>query len=614
MTAISPAQLSKSLFEMAKDIIKDLITKKLPFGLIMILPLLLIFGKSFSQKKPFVAIGINEWTTENLNVTRFRNGDPIPEAKSDEDWARAATEGTPAWCYYNNDPATAKKYGVLYNWHAVNDKRGLSPAGWDIPAREQLLDLMNELGENGGSKLKSKAGWTGTQNVSATSGFEALPSGIRSFSGSFDDLGKYAYYWTITPRLNEIALSYSIGYKHAAIDTTGRFSFLRKGSGMSVRCVRRISYDGFKILPENVPNEGIMFIDHESTNRSGHYGSALTTCKNGDVIAFYTNVSGKILEGHGIAGWSEYKRSSDGGKTWGKPVVLEYSKKTWDLNNVNGDKLGKDQLYVASFVRSVITAPNGTLVAFLSRQMASATDNYDGFNTPVYILSYDNGHTWTEPREVDPIASARQLSLTNDDGASFVHDGVIYTVFIGGFGTGEYSFYASKDNGETFSKVSEGLFKNRKYKRSFFYMTAKALDDGRFIVYSYDFDDEHNFPYVISNDKGKTWSEIKTTYMAKRIRDAQMSEKVGSYYFMVGRSGSFGNDPMNMVLYASENGIDWDAGRYLKKIQKTQDSYSAIEVVRGINNTPPKVLIQGTVGYGVGASVNIKHWWIEDIK
>src|SRR5690606_30512229 len=169
------------------------------------------------------------------------------------------------------------------------------------------------------------------------------------------------------------------------------------------------------------------------------------------------------------------------------------------------------------------------------------------------------------------------------------------------------------DNGETFQIQSQGLFQKRHYKNNYYYMTARALDDGSFVVYSYDMDNEHQLPYVISKDKGKTWSEVKTTYMAKRVRDAQISDKVGGYYFMVGRSGSFGNDPMNLVLYASKNGIDWDAGRYLKKVQKTLDSYSAIEVVKR-NGQKPKVLIQGSVGYGIGANVNVKHWWIEDIE
>lgn len=558
-----------------------------------------------------IRIGLTEWSTRNLSVTHFRNGDPIPEAQTEEQWNRAASEGTPAWCYYNNDPKNGSKYGILYNWFAVNDPRGLAPDGWHIPTRAELQEMIRELGSEAGTKLKSKSGWEGISQNAALTGFEALPAGVRYIGGLFHDQGKYTSFWTASSRNQDLALYFNMGHKHPEIDTTGIFSLMRKGTGMSVRCVRRVSYDGFKIKPENVPNDGLTFIDHESSGRSGHYGSALTTCKNGDILAFYTNVSGKIFEGHGIAGWTEYKRSTDGGETWSEPVILEYSRKTWEQNQINDDQLKPGQLYTAAFVRSAVTAPNGTIVAFLSRQIGSAWNNYDGFNPPVYILSYDNGYTWTDPREIDPLASPTQLSLINDDGASFVHDGGIYGVFIGGGGTGEYSFYASYDNGETFQKQSQGLFRNRHYKNNYYYMTARALDDGSFIVYSYDMDNEHQLPYVISRDKGKTWSEVRTTYFAKRVRDAQISDKVGDYYFMVGRSGSFGKDPVNLVLYASKNGIDWDAGRYLKKVQKTLDSYSAIEVIKR-DGQKPKVLIQGSVGYGIGASVNLKHWWIED--
>ncbi|GAB4000291.1 hypothetical protein GCM10028807_52810 [Spirosoma daeguense] len=584
-------------------------------GLFFALVCLFYSVTSYSEDVPGVVIGMYEWSAQNLKVVHFRNGDPIPEAKNDDDWKKAAEKGTPAWCYYNNDPANASTYGVLYNWFAINDPRSIAPAGWDIPTREEVKNLLNELGPQAGAKLKSKSAWSGGSLGSNERGFGALPAGVRYIGGLFHDLGKYTYFWTNKSKGEDAALYFSLGHKHDGIDSTETFSFLKKGVGMSVRCVRRVAFTGYTISPKGIPNDGSMFIDNESVNRSGHYGSALTECKNGDILAFYTNVSGKIFQGHGIAGWSEYKRSTDGGKTWGNPVVFPYSRKVWDFNKLTGDTLPKGKSYIAAFVRSVITAPNGTLVAFLSRQLASNRDNYLGFKTPVYILSHDNGHTWTEPLEVDEVATAKEISLTNDDGASFVHDGVIYTVFIGGYGTGEYSLYASKDNGETFTKVSEGLFQHRKYKSNYYYMTAKALDDGRFIVYSYDLNDEYHLPYVISSDKGRTWSEVKTTYMAKRVRDAQMSEKIGNYYFMVGRSGSFGNDPMNLVLYASKNGIDWDNGQYLKKVQKTLDSYSAIEVIGKYDpKRARRVLIQGSVGYGVGASVNVKHWWIDDVK
>ena len=78
-----------------------------------------------------VLIGEQEWMINNLDVTNFKNGDPIPEAKTMEEWNRAAKEGRPAWCYFDNDPSTNSK-GKLYNWYAVNDPRGLAPIGWKV--------------------------------------------------------------------------------------------------------------------------------------------------------------------------------------------------------------------------------------------------------------------------------------------------------------------------------------------------------------------------------------------------------------------------------------------------------------------------------------------------
>lgn len=43
-----------------------------------------------------VQIGQQIWMTENLNVVQFRNGEPIPEAKTDEEWRRAGEAKQPA--------------------------------------------------------------------------------------------------------------------------------------------------------------------------------------------------------------------------------------------------------------------------------------------------------------------------------------------------------------------------------------------------------------------------------------------------------------------------------------------------------------------------------------
>lgn len=91
----------------------------------LIFILLIGFGCiSYAQT---VTIGTQVWRTKNLDVATFRNGDSIPQAKTNEEWEKAAENQQPAWCYYNNDPANGAKYGKLYNWYAVNDSRGLAP-------------------------------------------------------------------------------------------------------------------------------------------------------------------------------------------------------------------------------------------------------------------------------------------------------------------------------------------------------------------------------------------------------------------------------------------------------------------------------------------------------
>ena len=54
-------------------------------------------------------IGTQEWTTENLNVSTFRNGDPIPYAKTVKEWSKAGKNMQPVWCYYGNDPANGNE-------------------------------------------------------------------------------------------------------------------------------------------------------------------------------------------------------------------------------------------------------------------------------------------------------------------------------------------------------------------------------------------------------------------------------------------------------------------------------------------------------------------------
>lgn len=142
-----------------------------------------------------VKIGTQIWAIKNLDVSTFRNGDDIPEVKTDEEWLKAGIDGKPAWCYYNNDPANGKKYGKLYNFYAIHDKRGLAPKGWHVPNDAEWSTLTDYLGgeKEASTKMKSISGWEDYEGKSGngtnTSNFTGLPGGSRLNYGPFEDIG-----------------------------------------------------------------------------------------------------------------------------------------------------------------------------------------------------------------------------------------------------------------------------------------------------------------------------------------------------------------------------------------------------------------------------------------
>ena len=192
-----------------------------------------------------------DWMVKNLDVTTYRNGDPIPQVIDPSAWAELTTG---AWCYYDNDPANSAIYGKLYNWYAVNDPRGLSPVGWHVPSDAEWTMLSNCLGgySIAGGKMKStgtlEAGtglWL-SPNTDATnsSGFTGLPGGIRTgdLAIDFSGINRSAYWWSSTSYSIDRAWSRQALFDLSILDwgigiPSGEPPFL-KNNGMSIRCVR----------------------------------------------------------------------------------------------------------------------------------------------------------------------------------------------------------------------------------------------------------------------------------------------------------------------------------------------------------------------------------------
>jgi uncharacterized protein (TIGR02145 family) len=207
-----------------------------------------------------VRAGDQLWLAENLRTTRYRDGTSIATGLDATDWGNA-TSG--AYAIYSHDlidglgsdDEVLTAYGALYNWYAVLDPRGLCPEGWHVPSDQDWKQLELRLGMSPaaadatglrgpgiGGMLKAARTepdphprWD-TPNPGATdqTGWSGLPSGIRTFHGSFDFVGRAAYWWSSTAA--------------AAVGSTSRAVFSSndlvqreasdRSTGSSVRCLR----------------------------------------------------------------------------------------------------------------------------------------------------------------------------------------------------------------------------------------------------------------------------------------------------------------------------------------------------------------------------------------
>ena len=178
-----------------------------------------------------IKIGDQTWTTKNLDVDTYCNGDSITHVEDEEEWANLTTG---AWCYYENETANGTTYGKLYNWFAVNDPRGLAPKGYHIPSDSEWTILTDNLGYEDGTKMKSTSGWDNDGNGTNTSGLAGLPGGYRNGNGGFSYIGANGFWWSSSENYTNYAWCRGLGKYYGNV---GR-DYDYKQNGFSVRCLR----------------------------------------------------------------------------------------------------------------------------------------------------------------------------------------------------------------------------------------------------------------------------------------------------------------------------------------------------------------------------------------
>jgi hypothetical protein len=93
-----------------------------------------------------IKIGHQEWSSENLNVDHFNNGDEIQYVESAKDWLNCCQNKTPAWCYFDNIDSISYNFrGFCGLW--LGDYEENSQITFFVPSQEKefTFDEMTDI-------------------------------------------------------------------------------------------------------------------------------------------------------------------------------------------------------------------------------------------------------------------------------------------------------------------------------------------------------------------------------------------------------------------------------------------------------------------------------------
>ena len=184
-----------------------------------------------------VEIGDQCWFAENLRSSTYTNGDAITRSLDDREW-KSISVG--ACSVYENDSNALAEYGLLYNWFAIDDERGLCPPSWHVPSIGDWSDLTKSFGDEAiaGKLMRSEELWiygSSETEQAGAKGFDALPGGSRRENGSYVHEGTGAGWWS-SSRYGTDAWYLFMSSNSAHLGrTTGN-----QHHGFSVRCVQDV--------------------------------------------------------------------------------------------------------------------------------------------------------------------------------------------------------------------------------------------------------------------------------------------------------------------------------------------------------------------------------------
>lgn len=356
-------------------------------------------------------------------------------------------------------------------------------------------------------------------------------------------------------------------------------------------CYKKFVFDGYTVELE----EPTLHVDNEARKRSGLLSHALVELKPGTVMAFNSNCAAELMNGQSPFGWIEYRISEDGGKTYGEPVDIPYTK-----NAIH------DGIYSISIEKAVV-CNDGSIVAFCLRNSITMGAPWDA---PAVIRSTDGGKTWTEPTEI----IGRPSRIFD----AVYRNGVIYTLSTSndhtiGASVDKHRFYLYKsyDNGKTFDvtydethwvhimPIGRGygsiVFDGNANLHAYAYVATDKTVIEHAVSFDYDSDLENNVAVQ------RSWRIADRCYVDLGAENPQVSYMDG-IFLMHGISA----DGNSLVLYTSKDGYKWSAGQIIATKESGGFSQYASNAIVLSDDDGKFLLVQYSEIYD-GGKTNVKH-------
>lgn len=191
-----------------------------------------------------VIIGYQEWMTSNLRSKHYADGSDMAKMPDGDDLL--PDDYKP---FYRNIPfeyvedinseaQMFDRYGLIYNWYAATDPRGVCPAGWRVPFMEDFEELLNYVRQFGmyGAELASTERVNHPRWGECARGYTNNRLGLNVYPDPL--FGNLAFYWLATPRFRPDEAFYGLfecAQEYGLIMGT---SFGGKRNYLAIRCIR----------------------------------------------------------------------------------------------------------------------------------------------------------------------------------------------------------------------------------------------------------------------------------------------------------------------------------------------------------------------------------------